>query len=121
MKKFTALLVFLSLGCSHNDDDTTNCTDVYTPGLIVTVKDASTGAVLSDNVTVTATDGDYIEELHVPEPETDFYGAYERKGTYVITVTSDGYIPYTSDPVTVDADECHVLTQDVSVMLQPEP
>ncbi len=105
------------MACSDDDNKTQPCSDVYTPGLVVTVRDG--GNTITNGVTVTATDGDYIEELDPLANTHTFEGAYERTGTYTITVTGEGYAPYVSDPIVVAADECHVITQQLTVNLEP--
>src|SRR5690606_41681889 len=62
--------------------------DEVIAGVNVKVKDASTGAYLSDGVSVTVQDGDYSELLDLiqdSDPAT-FSGAWERPGTYTIIV-----------------------------------
>lgn len=122
MKKVLLLLAFVgavSFSCSDDDDqvNAAPCTDVVTPGLEITVKDG--GTTLTNGITVTATDGDYIEQLNPSEETGIFKGADEREGNYIITVTGDGYQPYTSETITVTSDECHVITQEVTVNLAP--
>ena len=51
---------------------------------------------------------------------SDFYGAFERQGSYIISVYKEGYAEYTSDVIEVGADRCHVITEEVIVELQPE-
>jgi hypothetical protein len=119
MKKLLVLFTMLSLAACSDDDNnnTVACTEVYTPGLNITVRNGNN--TLTEGITVTATDGTYIEELVlVPSENASYNGAYERAGTYVITVTGEGYVPYTSEPIAVDADECHVITQERIIDLE---
>ena len=121
MKKILVLLFLLgtlSYACSDDDDNKKPCTNVYTVGIVVSVSDVTTANVLSNGITVTATDGDYVEELELLPQTNKFYGAYERAGSYTITVSGTGYQPKTTT-VTVTADECHVITQNVDIALQP--
>lgn len=111
----------MCLACSGDDDnDGVNCTLEARAGLTVKVTDAESGAILQEGVTVTAIDGGYEEVLMPMEGTNDFAGAWERQGTYIVTVVKDGYIDFTSEPVTVDADVCHVITENITVALQPE-
>lgn len=120
MKKLISLLAFTFFACA-DDNSSINCTEEYVPGLIVTVKDADTGAILNEGAAVTATDGDYSEDLEaISEMSTGFYGAFERQGSYIISVYKEGYAEYTSDVIEVSADRCHVITEEVIVELQPE-
>jgi hypothetical protein len=117
-----ALLVLTTYACSDDDDNNNNtqpCTDEVAPALKVVVVNATTAVSLGAGLTVTATDGTYVDELDYVAEVNEFRGADERPGTYTITVTGTGYRPYVSQPVTVTADECHVLTQTVNVALQP--
>lgn len=121
MKKILLLLAFITFGCSDDDlADEVVCTTEARAGLQVTVTDAVTGMALAEGVTVTATDGNYMETLEQPGIFNQFTGAWERAGTYIITVTKNGYQTYVSQPVTVGADVCHVITETVTVTLQPE-
>ncbi len=114
MKKiifFKALLftVFFLVSCKNDDKI---CTTEAVAGLNITIKDVATGLKLCDGVTVTANDGDYSEALQLfTNPEPVFVGAFEREGNYVITVTKEGYQPFTSDTMFVISDICHVVTQ----------
>jgi len=118
MKKIILLLVFLNFACSGDDDvaDDVNCTEEARAGLMVLVKDAISGVELTEGVTVTATDGSYVEELtNFPEFSNEFTGAYERAGTYILTVTKEGYVTHTSEPIVVGEDECHVIGEHVTI------
>ncbi|MFP9097628.1 carboxypeptidase-like regulatory domain-containing protein [Flavobacterium sp. RHBU_24] len=122
MKKAILFLAFIgavSFSCSDDDDqvNTEPCTTIVVNGLEVTVKDGA--AILTSGITVTATDGDYIEQLTPSDVSGAYKGADERAGDYIITVTGDGYQPYTSETITVEADECHVITEELTVNLSP--
>lgn len=69
-------------------------------------------------MTVVATSGNYSETLQFFDPQNPiFYGAYERAGTYTITVTKAGRQTYVSQPIVVTRDICHVIPQTVMVLL----
>ena len=124
MKKiflFLACMPFLISTSCNNDDAAIICTLEAKAGLNITVKDAATNAVLSDGVTVIAQDGSYTETLQSFSGDDifSFFGATERKGTYIITVSKQGYQTFTSEPIVVTADVCHVIPQDLTVNLQP--
>ena len=125
MKKiilFLAILGGITIACSDDDETTvTPCTDEFVSGLIVKITNETTGAGLVEGITVTATDGTYIEELDGLPQVQEFRGAGERVGTYTITVTGEGYEPYVSEAVTVTRNDCHVITQNVNVALTPIP
>ncbi len=116
---FCSFLIFLS--CTSNKIDDISCTEEARAGLNVTVKDAITNQVLGNGITVTAKDINYTENLEFyNENNPVFSGAWERQGTYIITVSGAGYIPFVSESITVKADECHVIPQQLQVILQPE-
>jgi hypothetical protein len=123
MKKIFLLLActpfLLAMTC--DEDDEVICTQEAKAGLNITVKDAVTNEFLSSGVTVVAQDGSYTETLEA-FPQSDipvFIGAWERVGTYTVTVSKEGYQTFTSEPIVVTADICHVIPQQVTVELQP--
>lgn len=123
MKKlflFLACMTFL-LATTCEEDDEVYCTQEAKAGLNITVKDAVNGEFLSTGVTVIAQDGSYSETLEqfTNEEIPVFIGAWERIGTYTITVSKEGYQTFTSEPIVVTADVCHVIPQQINVDLQP--
>lgn len=119
--------IFLVLACmpfllaATCDDDDVYCTQEAKAGLNITVKDALTNEILSNGVAVTAQDGTYTETLEAftGDATTVFIGAWERQGTYIVTVSKQGYQTFTSSPIQVTSDECHVIPQILNVGLQP--
>lgn len=109
-------VAFCGDGC--NDDDL-NCTEIYVYGLNVTLKNSETNEVVTSDVTVTAVEGDYQEELMLIDFSPNFVGAGERPGLYIIHVTSPNYENYTSDEIFLDFDGCHVIPQALEILLQP--
>ena len=112
--------LLLATQCNE-DDNGIACTEEAKAGLNITIKDAETNLYLSEGVSVIATDGSYSEALisfDVVEPI--FSGAYEREGNYIITVSKSGYVTYTSEIITVTSDVCHVIPQQITILLQPE-
>ncbi len=120
MKKYLVLLsvFFLLSSCSEDKDDNFPCTGPPVAGIKVLVKDAVTSDVLTDGVTVVATDGDFSETL--VQSGNYFIGVYDRQSNYTVTVTKTGYQNYVSGPVSVFKPGCHALVTDVAVNLQPE-
>lgn len=122
MKKLLLLLccapLLLASTCNNDDDDQIVCTQQFVYGLNVVVLNAATGNPLVEGVTVEATDGSYNETLQlIPGLEYSFAGAGERVGTYIVTVTKNGYQTYTSTPIIVTRDVCHVIPQSLTVNL----
>jgi hypothetical protein len=124
MKKFILLLActpFL-LASTCEDDQPIACTLEARAGLSVGVKNAVTNEVLADGVTVVAVDGNYaetLEEVFDGNNSSIFIGAWERAGSYTITVTKVGFKTFTSPAIQVTADQCHVIERQVRVNLEP--
>ena len=123
MKKFTVILAVLAFACGDEEHHRTGCpcSDEIIFGLKVSVKDAMTGEYINEGVKVTAVDSKGIaEELDVfTSVSSVFYGAAETAGNYTITVSKEGYADYTSEPVTVETDRCHVTTQEITIAFRP--
>lgn len=122
MKKLFLFFLFTTLfftsSCEDIDDNQIFCTDQFVYGLNVIVLDASTGNPIFQDIEVKAVDGTYQEILElVPGLEYAFVGAGERAGTYVVTITKAGYQTYTSAPIVLTRDECHVIPQSLTVNL----
>ena len=123
MKKIFLLLActpfLLATTCDEEDDII--CTQEAKAGLNITVKDVVTNEFLSTGVSVIAQDGLYTETLEaiVGDNSTAFIGAWERQGTYIVTVSKQGYQTFTSAPIQVSRDECHVIPQLLNIALQP--
>lgn len=127
MRKLILILCcfpFMAATCEDEDDKLfldDNCTDEVIAGVNVKVKDASTGAYLSDGVSVTVQDGDYSELLDLiqdSDPAT-FSGAWERPGTYTIIVQKSGYVGFESNGFLVTENPCHVNPRDFTFELTP--
>lgn len=110
--------------CEDQDDviePIDNCTGEAVAGLNVIVRDENTGEVLTDGVSITAQDDDYSEILQLVDgssPAT-FAGAWERAGTYILTVQKSGYVTFLSNGIVVTANQCHVNGQTVNIELTP--
>lgn len=121
MKAILLCSLFVFLSCTSNKIDEIQCTEEARAGFNITVKDAVTNQLLSSGITVIAKDGTYTETLELFTGNNPiFSGAWERAGTYIITVSGVGYTTFVSDAITVTADECHVIPQQLQVVLQPE-
>ena len=110
-----------ALSCTSPNDIA--CTENLAYGLNLQVRDSVTGVPTGRQATVVAQDGQYTETLQflgalVATDSLSFFGAAERAGTYLITVTKAGYRAWTRSGVTVLADVCHVHGVTVEVRLQ---
>lgn len=128
MRKLLFILFFVPLLMSHTCEDDDHryrhrpCTTEARAGLNVAVTLNGNSNITSDGISVTARDGNYIEDLIPNIPDTPvFSGAWERQGHYIITVTKSGYQTYVSNIVTVSHDECHVIPRQLTVDLVPNP
>lgn len=124
-----AALALASAGCTNASTATTTCTNIAIEGLAVGIEDAVTRTSICGALVV-ATDGAYSETLTrydisgtadggIPLGGCSYYGATERAGTYVLTVTAPGYRTATVDGVTVTRDACHVMAHSLIVQLDP--
>lgn len=121
MKTLVIICLFIFLSCTSNKIDGIPCTEEARAGLNITVKNAVTNQIFGEGVTVKATDGNYIETLEFFDSNNPiFSGAWERAGTYIVTVSGVGYVTFVSESITVTSDECHVIPQQLQVSLQPE-
>lgn len=122
MKKFILSLIVVSLlACNSDDSNPQYCTEEYVYGLSITLRDAVDNTIITEGLTVTASDGFYEEELMRIENSNNFFGAGEREGTYIIEITSTNYQDFTSDPILVGRtdDDCHVITEIIEFQLTP--
>ena len=107
--------------CENHTVDDFACTENIVSGLQVKVSLQNAALSNPSGVTVDAKDGLYSETLKQNEGGiNEFYGAFERKGNYIITITKNGYKTYTSNSIVVTADRCHVIQHQVNVILQSE-
>ena len=101
----------------------TVCTQEARPALMVALADSATGATSGfTNVSVVVRDGTYADSVvQATYPAAPFNGpvglAYERAGTYIVTVRASGYVPWTRAGVTVSSDRCHVASVGLTARL----
>lgn len=115
----TLSILFVCISNCKSDDDDINCTLQYVYGLNISIKNANTNNVITEDITITATDGDYQETLMRIESSNSFFGAGERAGNYIITITSPNYQTFTSNTIKVTSDECHVIPKQIEFSIQP--
>ena len=118
---FILLITFLTLtSCNTNDDiDQIICTEEFVYGINVTLIDSSTSNPITMDVDVKIEDGDFEEILMTLDGIDAFFGAGERPGNYIITVTSSNYQTYISDSIAVFNDLCHVISETIEIQLTP--
>jgi hypothetical protein len=92
------------------------CTEEARPALMVGLADSLTGSTTGfTNVTIVAADGAFADTVVMPVYPGDPYNgpvplAYERRGTFAVSVRADGYTPWSKPGVLVTGDQCHVST-----------
>jgi hypothetical protein len=98
------------------------CTLEMRAGLFVVVRDAFTGELAANGSTLRAISGTWRDSLVAPASYSGYYGwgtAWERSGTYTVTVDRNGYLPWRRDDIVVPGDLCHVTSQTLDVRLFP--
>lgn len=124
------LLVVLVSACSEHSDQHVMpgffCTENLLAGVTVEVRDASTAAPAACGVTGEIREGDFVEPLGdsgscATHPDLAYLsGAYERPGTYRVSISKPGYKEWVRDGVVVTADACHVRTAFLSANLEAD-
>jgi hypothetical protein len=105
-------------------DDGVACTAIAVPGVDVKVLDAATGLPLSfRNLWARVRDGSYTDSAMVSltfanNAPHHFSLAYERAGTYDLTVGASGYQTFYVGTVVVKSDVCHVTSASVTALLR---
>ncbi len=128
----SCISISISIGCtgSSSEEPTlaypAECTMQLVPGITIQVFDASTEDPIACDAHVVLEDGDYMEEIDATVEsygdddcvdDGTFEGAYERAGTYNITVTKEGYIDWHAQNIELTEDICHVNTRDFQVYM----
>jgi len=118
IKVFSLVLLFC-FNCNSDDNNDISCTLEFIYGLNITLIDADTTQVITSNVELIITEGSYQETLMNLDGSEYFIGAGERAGTYILNITAINYEDYTSEPIVISEDICHVIPQVLAITLQP--
>ena len=102
-------IILLFNSCEENDTENIICSYIYVHGLKISLTEKNNP--INGAIKIIATEDNYEETLENSDPNMPFYGAGERKGTYILIVTSDNYKTFVSEPIVVTADECHVIPE----------
>jgi len=116
------LTLLAAVGCSGSPSGV--CTLEFRYGLSVYVKDSLTGAGIASGASLVARDGAFKDSVSHPSgsPELNalpLLTAGERAGTYQISVSKPGYLPWSRSNVRITANECHVNPASITALLQP--
>ena len=106
-------MVLGALGLACTDPTGIACTAEARPGLSVSVRDMVTGGTVAGG-RVIARDGEYADTASDAFLGLVYSLAWERAGTYEVTVEHDAYVTWRQVGVQVTKDECHV--QSVSLV-----
>ena len=122
MKRFVFTCAALSITACELPDLPglgTACTTEARPAISITPVDALTGDTIRAAGTATVRDGAFVEtQSNTPPLPPGFSLAYERAGTYDITVDVPGYRQWTREEVRVRRGECHVTTLVITARLE---
>ncbi|MEM6930429.1 MAG: hypothetical protein AAF602_26060, partial [Myxococcota bacterium] len=97
------------------------CTDIALPSIEVTVTDTQGTAITAADVA-----WNMAAEDDLPEPCTSLGGnvwvcGEEQAGELAVEISNAGPYQAFREVVTVEADECHVITESLSAVLQFVP
>jgi len=97
------------------------CTTEAKPSLLITVSDSMTAEpVTGAGVRVIASTAGFADTVGVNSNGLAVIG-HERAGRFRVQVDAPGYFSWVREGVRVTADECHVVTADVSAKLRALP
>ena len=94
------------------------CTREARAGLTVEVVDSVSGASAADGAKVLAVSPAVRDSAIGSSASSSVSLAYERAGTYTVTVTRSGYHAWSRSNVVVNADQCHVIPVRLVARLQ---
>ena len=93
------------------------CTEEARAGINVTITDALSGNALTAGSTLTIREGDYVERSTEAFGNT-IAGAWERSGTYEVSIAREGYHTWMQSGLVVNEDDCHVIPVNLDVALE---
>ncbi|KJY80868.1 hypothetical protein INR79_10835 [Vibrio sp. SCSIO 43132] len=125
LKVLACSCVFLS-GCNFkttSDGKVVACSDSVEPAIKVEVIDKETGYRISCGASIVIRDGEFSEERSNPhgtgcDNSKALLGAYEREGTYKVSVFKDGYLDWSTEGIEVSSNVCHVNTITIQAYLE---
>ena len=95
------------------------CTSSRGAGISVDVRDSVTNALVGQGSIIIASDGIVADtSVYTPFGPGPYPVAYEFPGTLTLTVTQNGYQPWTKAGIVVTSDGCHVKVVSVTARLQ---
>ncbi len=115
---FWLALVLALAGCDTMEVD---CLDFAAPAMSVTVVTSDTGVPVGGALAI-ARDGSFADSMRSRVVEGDPRPAslaFERPGTYEVTVEKEAFNTWSRSGVEVTEGECHVNTVELTARLVP--
>lgn len=106
-----------SMGCGALPEPLI-CTDEARPAIMVDIRDSTSGAFLGAGARAIVQDGSYADTASADLTGFPYLLAFERPGTYNVTVEKTGYQPWMRSDVRVSRGHCHVETVSLVALLQ---
>ena len=100
--------------------DGEDCSAIAIASVFVTLE-AADGA-LDDGSAATveySVDGGDFSDCVLNPGTLNYSCGYEEPGSFVVRASADGYVPAEAT-AEVESDECHVITESVTLVLEPE-
>jgi len=119
MKKLLALsLLVLASACRSDSIVPIDCPEIARPGISLIALDRATAEPVRVKGTLVVREGSFAETAtNAPPVELTFYAAYERPGTYTVTLEIPGYETWRLDGVVVNANKCSVNTVPLAAQI----
>ena len=112
-------LPLMVAACNSTEENPVACTTEARAAINVDVRDSLTGQPAAAGAIGVAAEGSYADTLDAFSA-TSLGGAYERAGTYAVTVRKPGYREWRRDGVVVTSDPCHIRPVQLQARLVPE-
>ena len=116
----SAIVLATCAACRDSVTAPVACTEIAMAGIVVEVTSAATGNALGGGSVMTLRDGSYVETVDLVSGNA-LLGAWERPGTYEVSITRAGFRTWTRSGVRVveEDDGCHVVQVVLQAALQP--
>jgi len=128
LKKLTFLLAFGGLAACESLTGTNVCNAIDRPALVITVRDAATGAPTASNSrTIVSKHGGATDTVMVAANaalDAEPISAFDVPGTYDVRVDKPGYATWLDSGVVVSQDKdqrCQPVTVSLRADLQRQP
>jgi hypothetical protein len=129
MKKTALLVLIVVAGCGSREDvpgtpaPNVICTMEARSAITIEIVDRQNGQTPRGVSTLTVRDGSYTDTATIDGSMANAANslgvAYERAGTYRVTVSNPNYETWERSNVQVTRDECHVQTVRLRAELEP--